>query len=167
MHFGITSETGNNHVEVWSSDCREAAKYLACVTWARQSQSTETGYATPLQYSSGSYFAVLEWIECAVVVDYTFNARNPAVDGAGRVPGFVVRCTAFGSGNWLDEYWSQYRRWHCKRKLSMYHWTSYRQVVHATAPPFHQLVAPSTKTTTMASLTTVLHITLYRPMVLM
>lgn len=36
----------------------------------------------------------------------------------------------------------------------------------AAAPPLHQLMAPSTKTTTIASLTTVLYITLYRPMTL-
>jgi hypothetical protein len=41
-----------------------------------------------------------------------------------------------------------------------------RAGAHATAAPFHQLVAPSTKTTTMASLTTVLQMTLYRPIVL-
>jgi hypothetical protein len=35
-----------------------------------------------------------------------------------------------------------------------------RAAAHAMAPPFHQLVAPSTKTITIASLTTVLQMTL-------
>jgi hypothetical protein len=108
---------------------------------------------------------------------YVFAARAWPVYGAGPGSGLVVRRAALECCQWMAVFTRSFKillqrqsdigsRTTCK-VIPLVYLDGARTCAHAIAAPFHQLVAPSTKTTTIASLTTVLQMTLYRPIVLM